>query len=96
MRVSFWFLVKIDSELRVCFNRLLISDVSMDRWLGSRLFNEPILAYFWNIIGWGSVIRLFPSDGCRSISRPLTEPNMLLNEFELRVFDFYLSLGIIT
>ena len=24
----------------------------------NRLFNEPILAYFWNIIGWGSVIRL--------------------------------------
>ena len=24
----------------------------------SRLFNVPILAYFWNFIGWGNVIRL--------------------------------------
>ena len=34
--------------------------------------------------------------GCRSISRPLNEPNVLLNEFALCVFDFHdfhLSLG---
>ena len=34
--------------------------------------------------------------GCRSISRPLNEPNVLLNEFALLVFDFRSSLGIIT
>ena len=28
----------------------------------NRLFNEPILGYFWNIIGWGSVIRLRDND----------------------------------
>ena len=29
--------------------------------------------------------------GCRSISRPLSESNVLLNEFALRVFDFHES-----
>ena len=33
---------------------------------------------------------------CRSISRPLNELIVLLNEFALRVFDFRLSLGNIT
>ena len=34
--------------------------------------------------------------GCRSISRPLNEPNVLLNAFVLRAFDFRSSVAIIS